>query len=297
MLEQPKTDKLGSIDGLTVPATRKACLLVVFGPEKGALFPLLPGTFQLGRSADKVVNGRGVSRRHAEIEVTEQGRVRLRDLNSTNGVFVNGAKIDEVELHDGDQIGLGPEVLLKLEYPDAAVKQLMEDLYRGATLDPLTGILNRKSFMERAEQEHAATRRHGLQNCIAILDIDHFKSVNDTHGHPAGDAVIRGLADILTEQIRSEDAVGRFGGEEFVLLIRYSDLHGARVMLERIRAAVERHPFVVPTPEGSKTIEVTISLGVCPLACGDSAQASLAVADEALYEAKSGGRNRVVTRQ
>lgn len=267
------------------------------GPDKGAILSLSPGVQTLGRSAahcDLVVGGRGLSRSHARLTVDSAGQVELEDLGSTNGCFINGDRVQRALLKNGDTIGLGPEVLLQLEYPDSAVHELMEDLYKGATLDPLTEVLNRRSIMERLGQEFSVTRRHGLDNCVAMVDIDHFKKINDTYGHPAGDAVIKGLARMLADGVRQEDEVGRYGGEEFIVIIRQSSLAGAVQMLERLRKGVEQASFTVPTPDGETTINITTSIGVASLDSVDSPEVGVANADEALYKAKTGGRNRVV---
>lgn len=272
------------------------CLMVLSGPDKGASHKLSREPMVLGRStlqADLAFNGPGVSRAHARVEVGPENTVTLVDLNSTNGLFVNGERVTEATLRPGDSVGLGPEVVLRLDLQDEASHEVLRELYQGATSDELTGILNRRSFLKRLHEEHAALKRHGWEACIALIDADHFKKVNDTHGHPAGDAVLVELARRLAAGVRTEDVVGRYGGEEFILLIRQSGLEGATRMLERIRSDVEGRAFRVPTSEGELAIPVTVSVGVAELAPDREPDSSIAAADQALYRAKAEGRNRV----
>lgn len=158
---------------------------------------------------------------------------------------------------------------------------------RLALTDELTGLPNRRDVLARLDQCLAAR-----QPCaLLIVDLDHFKRINDTHGHPAGDGVLRAAAAVLREQGRAPVAMGRLGGEEFVLVLPGADLPAARALAERLRAAIESmdvRPFV---PDG----HVTTSVGVTVAAPGEDASALLRRADQALYQAKAGGRNRVET--
>lgn len=278
---------------------KQLCLVVVTGAEKGAVFPLHTGTATLGRSAqhsDFVISGRGLSRAHARLEITEAAEVLVEDLESTNGLFINGTKTLRGALKPGDTLTLGPDVSLRLDAPDQSIQSLLQEMHKGATLDALTGLINRRSFLERLEEETAATHRHSLQTCLAMVDVDRFKSVNDTYGHPAGDAVLVEVARRLSEHVRQEDVVARFGGEEFVVLLRHTDLDGAVVLLDRLRGFVSDEPIPVPTPEGNQTIQVTFSAGVTQLDPQANSEQLLERADVALYEAKRSGRNRVVSR-
>lgn len=279
-------------------ASSVLCLMVITGPDKGASHKLSRGQTILGRStlqADLAFNGPGVSRTHARMEVGSENTVSIVDLGSTNGLFVNGERVREAPLRPGDTIGLGPEIVLRVELQDEASHEVLRELYQGATSDELTGILNRRSFLKRLQEEHAAVKRHGWEACVALIDADHFKRVNDTHGHPAGDAVLVELARRLGAGVRQEDVVGRYGGEEFILLIRQSGLEGSVRMLERIRSEIAGRPVNVPTPHGQLGITVTVSIGVAPLQAELEAARSIAEADQALYRAKEAGRNRVVS--
>ncbi|MCD6061436.1 MAG: hypothetical protein K0S16_1747 [Moraxellaceae bacterium] len=158
--------------------------------------------------------------------------------------------------------------------------------------DTLTGIPNRRSIMEMLEKEVARTKRHGPPMCVVILDLDHFKKVNDTYGHPTGDLVLREAARVLRESIRSCDAIGRYGGEEFMLVLPDTDAEGAAVLLERCRAALAT---TIIRAETGKTFHISASFGVV---CNQKDMAVdvatlIKAADDALYLAKQNGRNRV----
>lgn len=278
---------------------KQLCLVIVSGAEKGAVFPLNEGSTTLGRSAqhaDFVVSGRGLSRAHARITVSSE-EIQVEDLGSTNGLFINGEKTLSGRLHPGDTLTLGPDVSLRLDAPDQSIQSLLQEMHKGATQDALTGLLNRRSFLQRLSEEASATARHSLQTCLALIDVDHFKSVNDTYGHPAGDAVLVGVAQRLGQSVRGEDTVARFGGEEFVILLRHTNLTGGQILLDRLREVVAGTPFKVPTPDGEQQINITFSAGLTQLGKSDSCERVLERADVALYEAKRTGRNRVITRQ
>ncbi|MBN9414570.1 MAG: GGDEF domain-containing protein [Candidatus Eremiobacteraeota bacterium] len=277
---------------------KQLCLVVVTGAEKGAVFPLQAGTTTLGRSAqhaELVISGRGLSRAHARLEISESGEVAVEDLESTNGLFINGEKMIQGTLKPGDTLTLGPEVSLRLDAPDQSIQSLLQEMHKGATVDALTGLINRRSFLERLEGEISATHRHSLQACLAMVDVDHFKAVNDTYGHAAGDAVLVEVAQRLAKHVRQEDVVARFGGEEFVILLRHTDLAGAVVLLDRLRAFVSDKTIEVPSTEGRQPIQVTFSAGITQIDQTSSSEQLLERADVALYQAKRLGRDRVET--
>ncbi len=266
------------------------CLITLRGPEQGSILPLAQGPQVLGRDPDcqLVLGGRGVSRRHLKLTV-EGDHVSFEDLGSTNGVYLNNEPVKNGSLSFGDTLSVGPEVLLRLDRPGEEVKQFFRVLRRNATLDSLTGLFNRRAFLRRLNEEREAARRHRYDCCLALVDVDHFKQINDNHGHPTGDAVLVELARRLVQSVRSEDVVGRWGGEEFIIFIRYADLDGARGMMERIRLAVAEKPFETP----SGPLNVTLSAGITSLRPEHALTRAIENADEALYEAKNSGRNQV----
>lgn len=160
-------------------------------------------------------------------------------------------------------------------------------LEKQATTDTLTGIANRRKFGFFLESEMGRSRRYRLPLGLIMFDIDHFKQINDNHGHPTGDAVLAELARLVNGTIRSEDAFARWGGEEFVILLPQTEPRGAMAMAERIRSLVEHSSFPVPR-------QVTCSFGVTNLSQNDDPDSFLKRVDEALYQAKEGGRNRVI---
>lgn len=166
-----------------------------------------------------------------------------------------------------------------------------DELRRLATTDELTGLANRRLFFERVEEELARSRRSGAPLCLATIDVDHFKAVNDRHGHPAGDFVLRRIAETVRDNIRLGDIAGRLGGEEFGILLPATDLEAARMVCDRIRQAVGAHLLALPS---GTAIPVTLSAGVAALASGETVEALAARSDAALYAAKSAGRNRVL---
>ncbi|WP_425404777.1 GGDEF domain-containing protein [Hwanghaeella sp.] len=167
-----------------------------------------------------------------------------------------------------------------------------EELYNMARTDPLTGCFNRRALMETAANEFARSRRYRSPLTIAVYDIDHFKKVNDTFGHDAGDEVIKHIAAVTEQSIRSVDIFGRTGGEEFSIILPDTDIHGAGVVAEKLRSAVEASV----TPYSGKEIAVTISVGIGTVLPDDEdAAQALSRADQALYRAKQTGRNKVNT--
>ena len=171
-------------------------------------------------------------------------------------------------------------------------KEKRERLERLATTDPLTGANNRRSFFEQGEKELHRARRHKRPLSLMMVDIDHFKRVNDTHGHAIGDAVLKRLVSKCNDTLRTQDILGRFGGEEFAAVLPEVGLASATKAAERLRRALE--DLEVETSEG--TLKFTVSIGVSECRYDDeSLETALARADNALYSAKESGRNRVVT--
>jgi len=163
------------------------------------------------------------------------------------------------------------------------------ELLRLALVDPLTGAFNRRSFLEFAGKEEARARRGGNQFAVLMIDIDHFKRINDTYGHPAGDCVIKSLADICARTLRPSDVIARYGGEEFVVNLPDTGQRQASLVAERLRFAVA--DAKVPSEQGP--IDFTVSIGVATCSHETPLDAAIAEADKALYRAKTNGRNRV----
>ncbi len=296
MSNEEKEEKTRVIDLKEIKTDAKdrhAYFIVISGKLAGKMFKIENNEMLIGRSdeAEIQIDDEGVSRKHAKISKLADGQVMLIDLGSTNGTFFNGTKISEHILKDGDKIQIGSTTILKFSYQDDVDEQFQKQFYDSATKDHLTKIFNRKTFAERFIQEFSYALRHSRVYSLAILDIDHFKKVNDTYGHQAGDYVLRQLADVISQLIRNEDIFARYGGEEFVILLRDTDEEKAFVFAMRIRRAVEKHEFKFQ----DKIIPITVSIGISTLKDGNfkTPEEMFRVADEYLYKAKNNGRNRV----
>ena len=285
-------DELSAVRAQIQAKARRPTLMVVAGRNSAGKMISLAGDVIVGRHlrADFALDEEGVSRRHAGFRVEPDGSVIVCDLDSTNGTFVNGERVKEAVLRDGDKIQIGSVTILKFSYQDALDEQLQRNLYDSATRDALTRIYNRKHFADVLPREIAFSRRHKRPLSVALFDIDHFKRINDGHGHPAGDHVLVTLCQRVAAAVRTEDVFARIGGEEFALVLRDLDLARGLQCAERIRALVQATVFEF---EG-RAIPVTISLGVAQLDDGHADErAIVAAADRALYAAKHAGRNRV----
>ena len=271
----------------------KACFIVMRGQQVGRMYQLAPGITLLGRADDVTISidDTSVSRRHAAVHSSPVGYV-ITDLKSTNGLFVNGKRVERYVLRDGDRLQFGSSTVLKFSYQDELEQNLQQRLYESATRDQLVGVHNRQFFLDSLQAAFAHATRKNLPLSLLMLDIDHFKNVNDSHGHLAGDHVLREIARIIEQAIRTEDVFARFGGEEFVLLLAESDPECARHAAERIRKAVEGQVFEY---EG-RPIKTTLSIGLTTYHDRNypSPHSVIAAADAALYEAKGAGRNCTV---
>ena len=273
--------------------SRQACIIVLSGDSIGKLFKLAGPTI-IGRAADCgiLLNDGGISREHARVEKDERGEVWITDLGSTNGTyFLDGRRIDRHVLRDGDKIRVGHDTILKMSFHDVLEEDFYRHQYDLATKDALTGVYNKRYFLDQLKNDFTHARRHRVPLSLIAFDLDHFKAINDTHGHPAGDFILSTLVGVVGRTLRSEDWFARIGGEEFAIIERAADEKQVRTVAERIRRAVEAHPFMW---EGHR-VPVTVSLGVATL-WGENfpnVDALVKAADRFLYEAKEAGRNRV----
>ncbi|MGA2450791.1 MAG: GGDEF domain-containing protein [Polyangiaceae bacterium] len=272
-----------------------ALLTVVVGPHAGRAYSIVEPITLVGRgkTAHVRIDDPGASRSHARIVVSDDGKYVLEDLGSTNGTFVDGVRVERVELKSGDRIRFGASVTLSFAILDAQAERLQHQLYESSVRDPLTRAHNRRYLVERLAGEIAYAKRHASEFALMLLDLDHFKRINDTHGHLAGDDVLRGVASLISRMIRAEDVLARFGGEEFVVAVRGIELGHVLRFAERLRAAIERQDIKADT----LTLRVTASIGCASLIelpeSSRDADGLLRLADERLYAAKTQGRNRV----
>lgn len=278
--------------------TTRALLTVVSGPNIGRVYSVRDAetVFGRGKEAHVRIEDAGASRAHARIVLQEGRRYVLEDLKSTNGTFVGGRRIDRTELSSGDRIHIGPNVVVSFAILDAQAESLARQHYESSVRDPLTRAHNRRYLVERLASEIAYGRRHSTRLALILFDLDHFKRVNDTSGHLAGDEVLRDVAALVSRMIRAEDVFARFGGEEFVVLVRGISHTNVGRFAERLRGAVERLEIV----HVETALKVTISAGYSSIdefADADrSPDTMMRVADERLYRAKTDGRNRVCGR-
>ena len=264
-------------------------LIQIYGPKLGERYSLDGDVATIGRDLGNniVLVDESVSRNHAKIERTARGFV-LEDLDSTNGSRVNDDSIKSCLLKSGDQLQIG-SFILKYIGSGNVEAVYHEEIYRMMITDGLTGIANRRKLDEAMENEFLRAKRYGRPLSIAILDADHFKKVNDTHGHIVGDFVLKKLATLFQQNIRREELLGRYGGEEFVVVMPEVDSSGAFQLAEKLRKTVEGTVF----KSGEAELPVTISVGVATLGAEESVKAFLDTADQALYKSKEDGRNRV----
>jgi len=266
-----------------------SCLIVVTGNDIGRIYHI-KGVYMLigrGDECDVICDNPLASRRHAQIEVHED-KIQIKDLGSTNGTLLNFEPITKKMLTDGDKISIG-HTILKFVQKDIIEKTFHDELYKLTCLDGLTQATNRAHFEDILNREFSRTKRAVDHLGLCMLDIDHFKEVNDTYGHQVGDLILRELADLISEMIRKEDIFARYGGEEFCILLPGQDQDRTWKTAEKIRKAVEEYQFVYD----EEVIPLTISIGICCYSESlESAEAMIGEADKRLYMSKEAGRNR-----
>ena len=271
-------------------------LFVIQGPLLGSVFAVEGAEVLIGRGshADVIIADEAVSREHARLSL-RNGHAFVEDQGSQGGTFLNGVPIcGRTRVKDGDQIGLGRSSLIKFSLVDPLEEQAMLTLFELTLRDPLTRAYNRRYFDRRLLEEFSFARRQVSPLALLIIDIDYFKRVNDSYGHPVGDLVLQLVASAIQRVMRPEDVLARYGGEEFVVIARHTSLNNARVLGERIR----RHVAGLSVPLLGDAIHVTVSVGVAALSEEtdySSREELVAAVDAAMYSAKDAGRNRVCT--
>jgi two-component system, cell cycle response regulator len=271
------------------------CLVVIYTKEPtllGRRFVLDSSPIRIGRGAENhiVLEGDSVSRRHAHFE-QRSGAWWCVDDGSTNGSYVNDDQImREARMGNGDRIKIGPTIFKFLSGQDVEA-QYHEEIYRMTIIDGLTQVHVKRYLLEALDKELMRARRHVRELSFLMLDIDHFKKINDVHGHLAGDYVLKEVAKHMQQRIRRDEVLARYGGEEFAIILPETNLEGGIALAEGLREKIEQSRFVFQ----GETIRVTISAGAALLAEEDRASTDLIRrADEKLYEAKRAGRNRVI---
>ena len=297
-LQEPDEEVTGKIapalNPLAASAARDRLTLVVLsGGASGRSIPVddTGVTFGRGRVSDLRFEDSGLSRRHARV-FRHEDQWFIEDLGSTNGTWLGGRPLrGPTALREGDRVQAGKSVLLRVTFQDSTEQEAACQMYESAVRDPLCRVYNRRYLNERLEAEMAYALRHRTPLSAILVDVDHFKRVNDTKGHLAGDAVLRVMGTALKRMVRAEDLVARYGGEEFAIVTRGIDPRNTMILAERIRRSIGS--LSIPWEAGR--LRITVSVGVATLCEGrdyPTVDALLAAADEALYEAKRSGRNR-----
>ena len=276
--------------------SRHPYLIVFVGQDSGNRYEIKQGTTTLGRSreADISLDDERISRIHCAVK-WKGDKIFIEDRGSTNGTYVESKKVNRAQLRRGAPLQIGQSVM-KVEFKNEAEIRLEDSLIKSASIDSLTGTFNRQFFMKRAAEEIAYARRHKKAVGFIMMDIDHFKQVNDTYGHQMGDSVLNQFATIVSQVKRTEDIFSRYGGEEFIIMPR-GEIHkdGLYLQCERIRKAVEKFELHF----GEEQVRITVSLGYYLREVDSPVALSLTglifEVDKALYLAKKRGRNRTET--
>jgi len=290
-----KTNLRATQRHLTTPEQRDRALLVRTDAQNAGQVLKLDGPrYGLGRHPDNqaCIDDDGISRYHARITVDAE-KYWVEDLGSSNGTYINGRRVTSCELNNGDTLNLGPRVSFRFSSATAHEERVLTQLYESSVRDPLTGAFNRHYFSSQLSSEVAYAARHETPLSVILLDIDFFKKVNDTHGHLGGDAALVHLTNVFAKGLRTEDLLSRYGGEEFVILLRGTPVERAFAVADRLRVSLEGQPVM----HGEAAFRITASFGCASLTCCASAvpEALLETADRRLYRAKESGRNRVVS--
>jgi two-component system, cell cycle response regulator len=262
--EPSTTNQTGAMMG-PKPARsfKRPALIVMAGSAAGRVFPLQGEKVTVGRSKQAAfsLDDQGISRMHCGI-ACKGGTYFLSDLGSTNGTLVNGGRTDQIELHPGDRIQIGPRTVLQFDFYDEAEGGLVSKLYEAATRDLLTGALNNRALQERLIAEVAYAVRHRAKLVAVAVDIDDLATITDAHGDAAGDAVLTGVAGAIATTLRGEDLFARVGGPSFVVLGRGLSLRKGAKVADRIRKLVDERVF----EHQAHRLNVSLSTGVAELA-------------------------------
>lgn len=267
-------------------------LLQYDGGAAGKRFVLTTNTVVIGRKADRVqvwIDDASVSREHCRIDFEGQ-RAFATDLKSKNHTFINDQEIAErAELCHSDMLRIG-DIRLRYFAHGSADQLLFDKIYRMAVSDKMLEVFRKDYVLEKIEEEFRVARLKSSSLSLIMFDLDKFKSVNDTYGHDAGDLVLKEVCNAVKPTVRKEETFGRFGGEEFIIVMPKTSVEEAAAAAERIRATVQK--TVIKYQD--KVIPVTVSLGVGILTPDMANSLDLIkLADTMVYKSKHGGRNRV----
>jgi diguanylate cyclase (GGDEF)-like protein len=279
----------------------RPALVFLTGDLLAVPIPLEREAVILGRAieADVRVNDAKISRQHARINTifnreTNRTEYVLTDLESRNGTFLNGQRIVQEVLQNGDKITIG-EHIMRFDLLDEIDREYQRQIRRLLSHDDLTGLLSSRSFFSELRREAARAGQENRPFCVLMMDVDFFKAVNDTYGHLTGSKTLEEIGGCIMKNLRSGDVAARFGGEEFAAFLLDATLAQAHIAAERIRSEIENQKFsVIRQGKPSEAHHITISIGIASFPADSSDPIELVeMADSALYRAKREGRNRV----
>jgi diguanylate cyclase (GGDEF)-like protein len=270
---------------------QKFYLIIVDGDNAGKIYSLDKKTITIGRSDefDIQLADSSCSREQAIIEFNDNNKPVLKDLDSTNGTFVNGAKITEINIEDGDKILLGFSSVFMFAIQDSLEAKFQMNLYESSINDSLTGAFNQKYFFDALSKAFSYSSRHHTSLGLLMLDIDFFKKINDTYGHIVGDIVLKEVVKRIENNLRNEDILCRYGGDEFAVIIRDFKYGFVKIAAERIRLVFDGRSI------NCKDHKVNISLSIGAATIDNenitTPEDMIKLADANLYKAKQSGGN------
>ena len=274
---------------------KRPSLIVLAGRDFGRQYFLTEGEALIGRGEDCAIrlHDARASRAHTKIVGTvgqgSEPYFKVIDLGSTNGTFLNDKRIGEAVLTEGDRLRVGYTVF-KYAVRDIVEIEFDNKIYRMATTDALTGLLSREYFLQQFSDIFHRSERYQRPFSFMMVDIDDFKSVNDSYGHPVGDKVLERIGRMVMEIIRHEDIAARYGGEEFAILLPETGPEDAQYPAERLRRSLEAFQFKAD----NECFSTTVSIGIAGYPnCASTMDELVEKADSALYEAKKAGKNVV----
>lgn len=257
----------------------------------------------LGRAleADVRINDFRVSRQHAQIVTIQNSEddsetYLLRDLHSRNGTILNGQKVVQEYLQNGDKITIG-EQIFRFDLMDEIDREYQKQIRRLLSHDDLTGLLSSRSFFSELRREAARAAHEKKPFCVLMMDVDYFKTVNDTYGHLTGSKTLEEIGNCITQNLRTGDVAARFGGEEFAAFLLDAEPPQGIIAAERFRTSIEKCEFtIIRRGKFPESHHVTISIGMASFPYdSDDPIELIEMADSALYRAKREGRNRTCT--
>ena len=289
MIDEPTTGQT------MTPAPRvseaPACVVIIYGGDLGRCIRLHEDVITIGRddTNDVSIPLHTISRQHARL-FRREGSHFVEDLGSKNGTYVNEVEIaGAMPLRNGDLLRCGGAVL-KFIVGGNIEALYHEEIYQLTITDGLTQVANKRHLLDFLDREIARSTRHHRPLSLVLFDIDLFKNLNDRFGHLAGDQVLKGVAGVVSAQVRREELLARYGGDELAVVLPETTVDAAALFCERIRVAVEAETFAYD----GEPLRATISLGAAALAEADTPDTLIARADQRLYRAKEEGRNRTV---